>query len=239
MNLVRDPITTVLFPADRHHLVDLCTVKSELSLKPTDTSNDDWLRRAIGQVSRGIARYCKRSFVPEQVQDMFDVQQAFSPSMAPRDMAKLQLSRWPVIELDSVKQFMIPGAAACAIETLPPGETHTRTLHQGRDFRLNANTGQLLRLNHFTHAGAVWEARPLVVVYTAGYAEIPEDLVEICLRVIATRFSSRNRDPLLVQQDTPGIGTQRWWFAQPSADDGQFPPDIAAMLDDYRVPTVA
>lgn len=76
---------------------------------------------------------------------------------------------------------------------------------------------------------------------TFAYATLaaPDDLVEIALRLIVGRFKGRGRDPALIQQDTPGVGTQRWWFGGAPGQTGQFPPDIAAALDGYRVPVVA
>ena len=253
------------------------------------------------QVSKTIARHCKRSFVPEQVQDVFDVQQDPYPYQTPGGFAQLQLTRWPVLAVRSVVQSV-------ALNT-------TQALSEGIDFRTDPATGCLLRLNPFTGAVSTWEAVPVTVIYTAGYgalvmeagtvpaaapyavtvsqaasfscdqavsyangasltpvtslpmkgqysvaagvytfaaadtgsaltfsyatASVPEDLVEIALRLITVRFKAKDRDPTLIQQDTPGIGTQRWWFGGAPGQKGPFPPDITATLNDYRTPTVA
>jgi hypothetical protein len=66
---------------------------------------------------------------------------------------------------------------------------------------------------------------------------IPADIVEVCLKLITARFRGRARDPLLIQRDQPGLGTERFWFD--TSQTGAFPPDIEDALDDYRVPTVA
>lgn len=68
---------------------------------------------------------------------------------------------------------------------------------------------------------------------------VPNDLADIVLRLVTGRFSAKGRDPSLVQIDTPGVGTQRWWFGSVPGQTGPFPPDIAASLDKYRVPVVA
>lgn len=67
---------------------------------------------------------------------------------------------------------------------------------------------------------------------------IPADLVEACLRLITNRYKAKDRDPALVQRDTPGVGTERFWFGMAPGQDGPFPPDIAALLDNYRAPTL-
>ena len=58
-------LKTVLAPAADFDLTDLATVKDELNIPSTDTSNDTWLARAISQVSAIISRYCNRVFLPE------------------------------------------------------------------------------------------------------------------------------------------------------------------------------
>ncbi len=293
-------VTTVLSKAASYTLTDLATTKDELSIDSSDTSDDTWLTRAIGQVSRSIARYTKRVFPPEQLQDVFDIQQDAYPSQTPGGFAALQLSRWPVLAVASVVQTLAPGS--------------TQALTAGVDFRADLETGHLLRLSPFTGVVTTWEAIPVSVTYTAGFGalaqeahavpatpfevsveqvaafscdlgvsyangtaltavsgepaqgqysqaagvytfnaadvgetltfayaafEAPDDLIEICLRLISGRYFAKDRDPALVQQDTPGVGTQRWWFGGVPGQTGALPPDVEAALDEYRVPTLA
>lgn len=298
-------VTTVLAPAASQNLTDLAAVKTELALPAADTSNDAWLTQATTQVSAAIARYCKRAFAPEQVQDVFDIEQDPYPYQTPGGFAQLELTHWPVLQVTSVVQTLAPGA--------PPT---TQTLIAGTDYRLDGRTGRLLRLNPFTGVGTLWEAIPVTVIYSAGFGalvrethavpatpyevtvtqaaafscdigvsyangtpltpvptspavgeyavdiatgiytfaaadtgqnlsfvyatlQVPADLAEMCLRMISSRFSAKGRDPALVQRETPGVGTERWWFGGAPGQKGAFPPDIQAALDDYRVPTVA
>lgn len=293
-------VTTVLASAASYSLTDLPTVKDELALDSADTSDDTWLTRAIGQVSKAISTYTKRTFAPEYVQDVFDVQQDAYPYQTPGGFPQLELSRWPVLAVTSVVQTTALNA--------------TQTLNAGTDFRLDPDTGRLLRLNPFTGVGTAWEALPVTVQYTAGYGalvaethtvpgspyqvtvsqaaefscsqsvsyasgtaltlvaanpaqgqysvaagvytfnaadagqslafayatvSIPADLVEICLRLITGRYKAKDRDPALIQQDQPGLGSKRYWFGGAPGQKGPFPPDIAGLLDEYRVPTVA
>lgn len=293
-------VTTVLSAAASHNLTDLATVKDELSLATADTSDDVWLDRAIRQVSKAIANNCNRVFPPELVQDVIDIQQDAYPYQTPGGFAELQLSRWPLLTVVSVTQTLSLGT--------------TQALTEGVDFRVDPETGHLLRLSPFTGAVTTWEARPVTVQYVAGYGAIvqeshvvpgsspwqvsvaqatafscdqavssggapltrvagapvagqyavaagvytfaaadagktmvfsyavvavPDDLVDIGLRLITARFKSKDRDPALIQQDTPGVGTQRWWFGGAPGQRGAFPPDIEADLDNYRMPVVA
>jgi hypothetical protein len=291
--------TTVLSKAASYNLTDLDTVKDELSIGAGNTSNDLWLGRAIGQVSTSIANHTKRVFPPEVVRDTFDIQQDPYPYQTPGGFPTLQLTRYPILDVASVTQTLAPGT--------------TQPLIEGKDFRVDYEAGELLRLSPFTGVGTLWEALPTTVEYTAGYgdivqeagtvpadapyqvaiafplsfscdvsvayadgsalkrvaanpaqgqysvdaglysfasvdanetlaftyavAAIPNDLVEISLRLISGRYLAKGRDPSLVQRDTPGVGTERWWFGGAPGQKGAFPPDIEAQLDEsYRMP---
>ena len=294
-------VTTTLAKAASYDLTDLATAKVELQIAEADTSDDAWLGQAITQVSRSIARYTKRHFAPEALQDVFDLEQDAYPAQTPGGFPQLVLSRWPVLQVSSVLQTLAPGT--------------TQSLLAGQDFRLDPETGRLLRLSPWTGVGTTWEAVPVTVQYVAGYgelvqetgavppaapyqvtvgraagfscdagvtyaggaplgrvaanpaagqysvqagvysfsaadagagialayavADIPPDLVEACLELVTTRYDAKDRDSALIQQDTPGIGTQRWWIGGTPGQKGPFPPDIAAALDEYRMPTVA
>lgn len=157
-------VTTVLSAAASQNLTDLPTAKTELAITDTDTSNDAWLAQAIGQVSASIGRYCKRAFAPEQIQDVFDVEQDPYPYQTPGGFSALELSHWPVLEVASVIQTLAPGATPT-----------TQPLVAGTDYRLDARTGRLLRLNPFTGVVTTWEAIPVTVIYAAGYGALVQE----------------------------------------------------------------
>jgi hypothetical protein len=68
---------------------------------------------------------------------------------------------------------------------------------------------------------------------------IPDDLAEVCLRLVTGRFRARGRDPSMIQRETPGVGIERFWFGGAPGQSGQYAPDIQAVLDNYDTPTVA
>lgn len=219
-------VTTVLTPAGSYDLTDLATVKDELDIARSDTSKDAFLSRAITQASKAIANYCNRVFAVEAIQDYFDINQDPFPYQTPSLVRKIRLSRFPVTALTSVVQTI-------AIST-------TQTLVQDTDFKMDAEKGEIMRLNPFTGVADYWEAVPVTVQYSAGYAITPDDLVDACLRVVTMRYRARGRDPMLVQHDIPNVGTQRFWVGPTPGQVGPFPPEIAQMLDGtYRVPVVA
>lgn len=290
-------ITTVISAAANYDLTDLATVKNELSI--IQPGNDAWLGRAINQVSKSISSYLKRVMVPEVVQDTFDFQGQPWRHRSVRSLPELQLTRWPILGVVSVVQTNSSGAPV--------------TLTEGTDFRVNTETGTLLRLNSIG-LGSLWEAEPVTVIYMAGYGakvseahtvpatpyqitvsqsvafscdysvayangtkltrvsaspstgqysvaagvytfaaadagqsltiiygakSAPVDITEVCLRLVTARFRAKDRDPALVQQETPGVGTQRWWIGSTPGQHSPFTPDIEFMLEPYVMPVVA
>ena len=148
-------ITTVLSAAKSQDLTDLATAKDELRILPANTADDSWLRRAISNVSASVATYCQRVFLPELIEDVLDFQQDPYPYQTPGRVSSLQLSRWPVVALISVEQITSPG--------------NRETLTDGTDFRLNAELGELVKLNRYTSATSTWDTMPIVVRYVAGF----------------------------------------------------------------------
>ena len=300
MTLPVQRISTVLAAAATYDLTDLSTVRDELGLKVTDTSNNAWLARAITQVSRAIERHCKRRFAPEWLQDIIQFGRDPFPGARFAGDNEIALARWPLLAVLSVTQ------------SLPNGIV--RTLAAGVDFIVDMSTGCLLRLGRDGRIER-WEAIPLTVQYIAGFGDlvietlpvpavapyqvtvsqaaswsvaqsvayasgemlkpvgadpaqgqysvaagvytfnvadegqgltfsyatfkVPDDLVDVVLQLITGRVAAKGRDPALIQRERPGIGVERFWFGGTPGQDGQFPPDVAAALDEYRVPTVA
>jgi hypothetical protein len=213
-------VTTVLTAAPDTSLVELDEIKAELKIDPDDTSNDDWLDRARGQVSKSISSFCNRSFMSERVQDVIYIQQDPYPYQIPGGVSALQLTRWPVKTLESVKQ-------TTTLNT-------TNTLTAGTDFVLDSTNGQLLRLSP-SGVAIRWEALPTTAIYTAGYDEVPDDVVVAALRWLVWRWSERQRDPTLKATQQPDYGTKSYWVGGPPMSGG-VPQEIASLLDNYRVP---
>jgi hypothetical protein len=79
-------------------------------------------------------------------------------------------------------------------------------------------------------------ALTLTISYT--FESMPADLVEATLRLVTMRYKQKDRDPMMVSQDQPNIGSKRFWVGSQPGQSGPFPPDIASLLDSYRVPVV-
>jgi hypothetical protein len=240
-----DSIVSVLVPAASHDLLDLATVRDELGITAGDTKSDAWIVRAIAQVSRMVMSYCKRVFAVETISEMIFLDQDPYPYQVPGGVSRLQLTRRPLVEATlaafnpiSPLLFDLGEQSGISVtQTIAQGVT--QSLVAGTDFIADPDTGTLLRLDPFTGVAMRWEAFPTTVVYEAGYSAIPDDLVEAALRLITARFRDRGRDPFLKERDQPGLGHQVFWVGSLPGVRGAFPEDIRAVLDQYRVPTIA
>ena len=306
MNVLHDRISTVVTPSASYALVDLATVKDELSIKTTDTTKDPALTRNIGFVSQIISNYCDLPFGPYAVEQRTDVFQFGRDSFPGKRFAgedRIALSRCPLVAVLSV------------VQTWPDGTANT--LVSGTDYQVDLKLGALLRLGC---SGRItrWESYPLTVSYIAGFGAlikgeawtipatpyqvtaaqaaffafdqgvtfvagntalapvtgtpttgqyavssagvyqfaaadagkavnltyafntIPADLVSHTLEIVTARWSSRGRDPALVQRETPGVGMVKFWFGSEPGQDGELPPRIQAALDNtYRPGRIA
>lgn len=111
-------------------------------------------------------------------------------------------------------------------------------LAEGVDFVVDYARGQVTRLGSDGHA-TQWAPNEVRMLYQSGYATIPSDLQDAAIRSVAARYYARNRDPQLRQQNVVGIMETTYWFGSGPGADIDFPPDIVAKLDRYRVPTTA
>lgn len=114
-------------------------------------------------------------------------------------------------------------------------------LIEGIDFRVDFALGQLTRLVTWPDGQTVyprsWRALPIAVAYGAGYETIPADVQDAVLRMVKSRWFSRQRDPSLRSENVVGAYEAQYWFATGS-DAGNLTPDVLDLLSTYRVPTV-
>lgn len=212
-------ISTVTVPATIYDLVDLETVKDDISI--TDSSSDEVLRRYITSVSTAIQQYCNRKFPVESVLDEFWPRKDAWPAEIPGGIQPLQLSKWPIVAVTTVIENGV---------TLVAGSDSTG------DFRIDATNGQLVRLDTNGYPKQ-WPAFPISVQYDAGFSPIPFDVQDAAIRMIKARWFARDRDPFLKTRTLDGIGSRTWWFGT-GVEAGAFPPDIKDLIDNYRVAVV-
>lgn len=209
-----DIVTTVVSAASSKALITLSDVKLELGI--TGTTDDTWLTSVIDRASLAAAQYCNRTLVSETVKDQFWPQRDGYPWIIPGGIWPLQLTRWPVSSVSSVVENDV-------------------TLTVTTDYLLRSAEGQLVRLDSRAYPKK-WPAFTIAVQYVAGYQTIPSDLQDAVIRMVKSRWFMRSRDPLLKQEDVPGVYSAAYWVS--TGSEGAITPDVADLLDNYRVPVV-
>jgi len=203
-------------PLSSYDLVTLAVVKDELDIK--DNARDATLKRYITAASAAAVQYCDRIFQAETLQDEFWPAREAASWQLPNEIDMLQFSRWPVASISSLTENGV-------------------TLVENTDFRTDAVAGRLIRLDANLYP-CRWSAWPIVALYVGGFAVIPADVADAVVRMVTRRVASKGRDPNLRQQNIPGVLEQSWWIAT-GTQAGSLSPDIADILDNYRVPRIA
>lgn len=219
-------VTTVVTPASTFDLVQLSDVKLELKIPSQTTADDAWLAKKITSVSKTIAKYCNRTFPLQTYQDLFFPNRGIRPFHSIGRFPILQLAQWPVTGITSI--VVAPG----------PTSAYDVTLTADVDYYLDGDPGQVIRLSELTGLNTEWQAFPTTVIYQAGFEDIPEDLQDVALQMVAGRYQTRGINPMTKRINQPtGIGELEYWV--PNTPQGAFPPAISEVLDFYRVPVNA
>jgi uncharacterized phiE125 gp8 family phage protein len=197
-------ILTVVTPADTYDLTVLATVKSRLGI--TDDGEDATLSDFIVKQSRVAAKWCGRVFAREDLQEVF--------RRVARD--SLTLARWPVTTISSIVADDVTLTAD--------------------DWEMDAASGQVFRLSSNGDRRRWW-ARKITVLYTAGYAlleELPDDIEEAVILMIAGAYAERGKDPAVKSETVDGIGKTDFWVGDvPGEFVRGLPLAIASMLEPY------
>lgn len=220
-------VSTVVTAASNYDLTTLTNVKDDLAIPNTDTSSDATLARFITEQSALVAQYCNRVFPIETVKDVIYLDRDPYPYQVAGLLSELQLSRWPLVSVTSVT------------DTVGPNTSNTLTA--GTDFIVDNARGWLTKIDPNTGYPTGWSADQYTVQYLAGYFtpgtnSPPADLEMAVLRLVTSRFKARGRDPFLRSQGEPGVGQEQYWIGAMPGQTGPFPPDIASVLEKYRVP---
>lgn len=219
--------TAISAAASTYDMVTLDTLKDELQI--ADTSYDGRFQRWITQCSRAIMRYSNRTFAVETLTDSFFPDRDPYAYQVPNGTPDLQLSRYPVLTRAADPEASPPIAAIPAPVVIENG----LTLVEGTDYVVDYDKGLLQRLGTTGYA-IDWPAWNVTVAYTAGFATIPEDVEDACIRLVKGRYYAEQRDPLLKSEDIPGVGKFDYWIDTGKGQNGNMPPDVLDLLDNYR-----
>ena len=229
-------LTSVVTAAPTGDLVDLATFKDDWDIN--DTTHDAFLGRTITRCSTSIANYCNRLFGAATYQDSFRLDRGGRLGRA------LDGSRNPL----SLSQFPVPQILSV---TLQYSDGSSDSLVQGTDFEVNPATGQIYRLDSDTGLPIDWSPVQTLIVFQAGFllpamnaasypavAPLPADIQDAVGRMVYSRYSERSRDPYLKRIEDPRVGVKEFWIGTTPGSEGAMTPDVADILDNYRVPLV-
>ena len=206
-------ISTVVTPAGSYNLTSLAVVKDELDV--SGGASDDTLKRYLAWASAAISQACDRVFPVETVKDEVWPNRGTIQLSGGLDI--LQLSRWPLVSVTSITENSV-------------------LLVDGTDFRVDYKNGQVIRIDSCGNVRS-WPSYPLVAIFAGGFATIPGDIEDAVTRMTRNRFRAKGRDTYLVSESLPGVRDARWWIATGN-EAGNMPPDIADLIEGYRVPVI-
>jgi hypothetical protein len=195
-------ITTVVTPATTRDLVVLADVREQLQIKPNDTAQDAWLAKVISRTSLLAERYTNRIFAQQGYQDTFG-------AVSGQQGAPLILAQAPAdVTLVTIDGTDLDGAT---------------------DYLVDSEAGLVYRAGD---PGYWQSATSIVVSYTGGFAEIPDDIQMAVIELCVMEYRGRTRDPMLRERETPGLGRESYWVGPVPGQ--TLPGDLGPTLDPYR-----
>lgn len=109
-------------------------------------------------------------------------------------------------------------------------------LAEGLDFLIDASRGQALRLDRSTRRPKAWRSSPLLALYNAGFAAIPDDLQDAVIDLVKSKWFARGRDPMVRSDNVVGVQEYAYWSAAAGGAEGDLPPGVVAKLARFRTP---
>jgi len=217
---VLSSVISVTAPASDLTLLSIAELRTAVGL--SDNSRDADLTRIGGYIADAIAQACKvatdgatpPTLRQESLTETFRLNRWWNRTShyTPKEM--LILARRPIVSVASVVE---------AGNTLDP---------TAPDYEIRSGTGMLLRL--FNNAPSHWAHDLIVVTYTAGWATVPQGLKRAAEKMMRLYWAQSTRDPLLRQENIPGVLEQTYWIGSPS--DPSIPQDVMDDLGPYINP---
>lgn len=143
--------------------------------------------------------------------------------------------------LEPVGGLIVPPVSLAPLPSFVAAIENGIPLTEGVDFLTDFATGELTRLD-VNGWPKRWPKLPIAVLYPAGYVFTDPDFAdaqEAAIRMVKARWFAQPRDPALREENVVGVYQAQYWSASgPGAAVGDLTPDIEAMLERYRVPSI-
>lgn len=216
--MISNTIMTVTTAATDRRLLTIEEMRAAVGI--ADASSDAELSALGLRIADSMAMACRirRGGV---VPPTFRVE-TLSERFESTDRAgQLMLSRRPVVAVTSVLEVATDPVLDAALYYLDPAA--------GMVFRLDESGRRSWWWYGWSNYGD-----PITVVYSAGWAEVPEDLKLAAEKYLRSEWSTSgpkgsDRDPNLKRLDIPGVAEREWWV-DPKTDTG-VPAEVMDILD--------
>lgn len=208
-------VISVATPADDLTLLTVAELRAAAGV--TDHSQDGTLDRLGSRVADAIVQACgiaTDGAVPPTLREeilieTFRLNRWWDRRDHPSAKTRLILARRPIVSVASVVEIGV---------TLDPAS-----------YEVRAGEGSLERLTN--DSPAHWGRGKIVVTYTAGWATVPEGLKRAAEKLVKLYWDEMTRNPLLRQQNIPGVLEQTYWIGAPT--DPAIPQDVMDDLGPY------
>lgn len=192
--------------------IDLATFKADHGI--TSSAYDAILQRTIDRACTTLVREIGRDLLEQTYTQTIEFTPTELDDPLCAGLEYIQLAAYPVTGITSVVE----------------GETTLATT----DWRLDAGAGLLYRLGTETVPKVRhWKASKLVVVYTAGFATVPDDLEEAASVLAWDKYKARNRDRNLQSKFVDGVDRVEYFDPTKLSE---YPQEVQAVIDAYRGP---
>ena len=204
-------LLTVVTPAADRALLTIDELREAAGV--ADGESDAALLRLGARVAAGIVSSCRvrRAGMTPPTLRLEGLSEAFRLECR---TTSLWLSRIPVSAIASV--------------------TENGTVLTVADYEVNAASGEVTRLSG--DEATEWPIGRVTIAYTAGWAEVPDDLRQAAMAAAGHLWSDRGRDPNVKRERTEGEGEIEYWVAP--ASDPFLSQDIVDLLAPYTMAVV-
>lgn len=199
--------------ADDPTLLSIAELRAAVNV--TDTSQDAKLTTLGKRVSSSIAKACKVVPGSSEFPLTLRLETLTETIRAGCYLQELFLSRKPIVEVTSV--------------------TEGGSLLSASDYEIDVDAGKLTRVTG-NDLGR-WLPGKIVVVYSAGWDVVPDDLKLAAAKLAQILWVEGSRtDPSLRSESIPGVIDQSWWVGP--AEDPLMSAEIEDLLSHYKRLTI-
>lgn len=222
-------LLTIVAPEASPRLTTLVRVKGELGIK--DGGSDEVLKSKIDEASSDIRAALGYAIISEGVEETFwhEHRQQHGYGFGWRRdghfAESLFLRRTPVSIIASVT---LDG------DVIDPSE-----------YRIDAETGILYRLDSSGYPCEWVFSKALVVAYTGGYvlpgrsgSNLPPAIEGGTVDLVSSFWFNRGRDPMVKAEDIPGVRRVDYWIGA-VGDPNLLPPPVLMRISAFRRPGLA